>query len=77
MNIMTSQLGMQNTSSLRNNMALALVGRSVSLRGQANDIIHGKVTSVQFEFGAPRILVGNGAYDLDQVITSVPIYFNS
>jgi len=58
-------------------MALALVGRSVSVRARTKEIIHGEVTEVKMDFGIPRLLVGGGTYDLDQVLTSMPSRFNS
>jgi hypothetical protein len=73
MNIMTSNIGTQNPSYLRTNMALALVGRSVSLRANANAIIHGEVKEIQMECGTPRLLVCGGTYDLEQVLTSAPL----
>jgi hypothetical protein len=59
-----------------NHLALALVGQTVSLLGQANTILHGVVAGVVTETGRPKLVVDRMEYDLNQVLSVTPPVFN-
>jgi hypothetical protein len=61
---------------VRRRMALALVGQEVSLLVNPGTITHGIVSEVIGEIDFPQIVVGRGIYDVDQVLTHIPVAFS-
>ena len=57
---------------VRKHLAKALVGQSVDLLVDAHTIVHGVVTAVMTEAGAPKLVVGGTGYDLSQILTAIP-----
>jgi flagellar basal-body rod modification protein FlgD len=61
----TALSGMQSTT-----QALALVGKTVSLTVPGvTDPVTGKVDSIKFESGVPKLVIGGKEYDLSDVTT--------
>jgi hypothetical protein len=44
----------------------------VDLLVDAHTIVHGVVTAVLTEAGAPKLVVGGTGYDLSQILTAIP-----
>jgi hypothetical protein len=57
-------------------LALSLVGQTVSLRGRANRVFHGVVAGIVNETGRPKLVVDRVEYDLNQVLSVTPPSFN-
>ncbi len=70
--VVHAEQGQGNIDSIVCNIAYSMVGRAVDLLVGADKTAHGIVSSVQFEAGAPKIVVGGARYDLKQVLTAVP-----
>lgn len=61
---------------LPNHLALALVGRTVSVRSRQKIIAHGVVAGVTNGSGRPKLVVDRVEYDLNQVLSVTPPSFN-
>jgi hypothetical protein len=57
---------------VRKHIAKALVGQTVNLLVDANTIVHGVVTGVFNQAGAPKLVVDGTGYDLNQILTAMP-----
>ena len=57
---------------VRKHIAKALVGQTVDLLVDAHTIVHGTVTSVFNEAGAPKLVVLGTGYALHQILTAMP-----
>ncbi len=57
---------------VRKHLARALVGHTVDLLVDAHTIVHGVVTGVLTEAGAPKLVVDGASYDLNQILTATP-----
>ena len=57
---------------VRKHIAKSLIGQAVDLLVDAHTIVHGVVTSVMTEAGAPKLVVGGTGYDLNQLLTAMP-----
>jgi hypothetical protein len=57
-------------------IAAALIGRTVDVLTQANNIAHGIVSGVLTQAGRPKVVVLGRPYDLNQVLTATPTAFN-
>jgi hypothetical protein len=68
-----SRLGSQ---TVPRQLALSLVGQTVSLRGRANRVFHGVVAGILNETGRPKLVVDRVEYDLNQVLSVTPPSFN-
>ncbi|MFO1486964.1 MAG: hypothetical protein U1F65_00660 [Verrucomicrobiota bacterium] len=60
------------TKTVRRHIARSLVGQTVDLLVDAQTIVHGVVTAVMTEAGAPKLVVGGNGYDLSQILTAMP-----
>ena len=58
------------------NLALTLIGQTVSLRSRANRVMHGIVAGVVTATGRPKLVVDRVEYDLNQVLSVTPPAFN-
>lgn len=57
---------------VRKHIARSLIGQTVDLLVDAHTIVHGVVTGVMTEAGAPKLVVGGTGYDLNQILTAMP-----
>jgi flagellar basal-body rod modification protein FlgD len=52
--------------------ANSLLGRTVNIEVDSSTLITGLVSAVHVEAGTPKVVVGDGIYDLDQVTVITP-----
>jgi len=68
-----TSLGTRSKSrAVRKHLAQALVGQTVDLLVDAHTIVHGVVTGVMNDAGAPKLVVCGTGYDLNQILTAMP-----
>ena len=60
---------------VRKHLARAMIGQTVDLLVDAQTIVHGVVTGVMSEGGAPKLVVDGTGYDLNQIVTAMPASF--
>lgn len=67
---------LKDSSSVRINLAQAMIGSTVGLFNFKQEITHGIVSGVLTEAGKPKILVDGHRYDLSQIFSVMPSYLN-
>ena len=71
-----SRAGNRRLKAARLEVANSMVGRSVSVRVDAQRVTRGIVVGVMLESDVPKIVVNGASYDPRQVLSVWPIFLN-